>query len=104
MLIRGSWGENITTAAIDLLGLPRGTLLQIGSRAVIEVTGLRNPRKQLDEFQDGLMDSVIERTDSGALIRKSGIMSIVIEGGVIQPGDAIVATLPEEPHEQLDRV
>jgi len=61
-------------------------------------------RKQLDEFQDGLMGSVSERTDSGALIRKAGIMGIVIEGGVVKPGDAIVATLPEEPHEQLDRV
>src|SRR5205823_6092099 len=36
----GQMGENITTAGIDLLGLPTGTRLHLGDEAVIEITGL----------------------------------------------------------------
>ncbi len=97
-------GENITTLGIDLLALPRGTFLRIGSQALVEVTGLRNPCKQLDDFQGGLMDTVLERTQSGELIRKVGIMAIVIEGDTVQSGDTIRVTLPDEPHEKLGRV
>jgi len=100
----GSMGENITTAHVDLLGLPKGALLRIGQRAVVEVTGLRNPCKQLDHFQEGLMSAVLERTESGELIRKAGIMGIVVEGGSVEPGDQIAVVLPDEPHERLERV
>ena len=100
----GQMGENISTRGIDLLGLPRGTRLHIGNAAVIEVTGLRNPCHQLDGLQTGLMKAVLDRDDEGRLIRKAGIMGIVLEGGVITPGDAIRMELPPEPHEKLDRV
>ncbi len=100
----GIMGENITTEGLDLLGLPRGTRLAIGDEAVVEITGLRNPCKQLDDYQPGLMQAVLERTPSGELIRKAGIMGIVLEGGTIQPGDNISITLPAEPHEKLERV
>jgi MOSC domain-containing protein YiiM len=39
----GELGENITTRGLDLLGLPRGTVLRLGDSATVEVTGLRNP-------------------------------------------------------------
>lgn len=100
----GSIGENITTRGIDLLDLPRRTRLRIGQRAVVEITGLRNPCKQLDDYQRGLLSAVLERRGDGAVIRKAGVMGIVVVGGVIQPGDEIHVTLPAQPHDKLDRV
>lgn len=100
----GLIGENITTRGLDLLALPKGTLLHIGDAAVVEVTGLRNPCNQLNELQPGLMEAVLERDVSGRLVRKSGIMGVVVQSGEVQPGDRIRAVLPALPHEALDRV
>lgn len=97
----GQMGENITTRGIDLLGLPTGTRLLCGNTAVIEVTGLRNPCAQLDRFQSGLRTAVLEEDTQGNLIRKSGIMGIVLTGGVVRPGDPIRIELPPEPHQAL---
>jgi MOSC domain-containing protein YiiM len=103
-VVAGQMGENITTKGIDLLGLPRGAKLKIGAEAVVEVTGLRNPCVQLNGIQDGLMQAVLDRDAQNNLIRKAGIMGIVLQGGVIRPGDAIDVSLPEPPFEALDRV
>ncbi|CAM5746271.1 MOSC domain-containing protein [Streptomyces afghaniensis] len=100
----GELGENITTQGIDLLGLPAGTLLRIGDTAVVEVTGLRNPCLQIDNFQDGLLKRVVGRDEAGNVVRKAGIMSVVREGGVVRPGDAIAVELPAGPHRPLERV
>ncbi|MBX7550332.1 MOSC domain-containing protein [Streptomyces sp. NPDC004232] len=100
----GELGENITTRGIDLLALPVGTLLRIGDRAVVEVTGLRNPCLQIDEFQDGLLKQVVGRDAAGNVVRRTGIMSIVRESGVVRPGDPIAVELPPGPHRPLDRV
>ncbi|MEP0707780.1 MOSC domain-containing protein [Parvibaculum sp.] len=97
----GDMGENITTQGIDLLSLPAGTRLAIGNEAVVEVTGLRNPCRQLDEFLPGLMAAVLERDAGGSLIRKAGIMGIVVTGGVVSPGDIVRAVLPAAPHRAL---
>ena len=99
----GEMGENITTQGLELLGLPRDTLLHIGS-AVVQVTGLRNPCAQIDNFQKGLLAAVLEHDDYGNLIRKAGIMGIVLKGGSVKPGDAIGVELPPEPHLVLERV
>ena len=100
----GDMGENITTRGIDLLGLPRGARLAMGEEAIVEVTGLRNPCPQLNDFQDGLMEAVLDKAEDGSLIRKAGIMSIVIAGGVVKPGDKIKVNLPAEPHVALESV
>lgn len=97
----GQMGENITTRGIDLLRLPTGTLLYLGGMAIVEVTGLRNPCLQLDNFQPGLMAAVLGRDEHGALIRKAGIMAIVLAGGEVRPGDPIIVELPPEPHRPL---
>ncbi|MFI7240332.1 MOSC domain-containing protein [Streptomyces cyaneofuscatus] len=102
-VVPGDLGENITTSGIDLLGLPVGTLLRIGD-AVLEVTGLRNPCLQIDNFQDGLLKQVVGRDEAGNIVRKAGIMSIVKEGGAVRPGDTIKAELPSGPHRPLERV
>ncbi len=100
----GTMGENVTTRGIDLLGLPRGTLLRIGATAWVEVTGLRNPCAQLDGHQRGLTAAVLDRAPDGSLIRKAGIMGIVRTGGLVSPGDPIEVELPPQPHHPLERV
>jgi MOSC domain-containing protein YiiM len=100
----GSMGENITTRGIDLLALPTGTRLFLGSEAVIEITGLRNPCPQLDGIQPGLMAATLAHDSAGRLIRKAGVMAVVLASGFVNPGDRIVARLPEPPHEPLKPV
>jgi MOSC domain-containing protein YiiM len=97
----GDLGENITTSGIDLLALPTGTRLHLGASAVVEITGLRNPCIQLDTFQKGLMAATLDKDADGNLIRKAGIMSIVISQGDVRPGDAIRVELPDMPHRPL---
>ena len=94
-------GENICTHGLALLDLPRDTELQLGDSAVIRITGLRNPCTQLDRFQAGLTAALLGRAPDGSLIRKAGVMAVVLQGGVVQAGDAIRATWPAEPHQRL---
>jgi MOSC domain-containing protein YiiM len=100
----GQMGENITTRGLDLLGLPTGARLHLGETAVVEVTGLRNPCAQLDGLRPGLMAAVLGRDERGNLVRKAGVMGIVLTGGEVRPGDAIRVDLPPEPHRPLERV
>jgi MOSC domain-containing protein YiiM len=100
----GDMGENVTTIGIDLLGLPSGTRLHLGDKAVVEVTGLRNPCVQLDHFQHGLMKAVLGRDEDGNIVRKAGVMSIVLADGHVHPGDPIGVELPAGPHQPLQVV
>ncbi len=100
----GQMGENVTTRGVPLLTLPRGTRLRLGVEAVVELTGLRNPCSQLDRFQPGLMAALLGRDADGALIRKAGVMAVVLAGGEVRLGDPVSVELPPEPHEKLDRV
>ena len=100
----GDLGENVTTRGVNLLGLPRGTLLHLGDTAVVEVTGLRNPCAQIENFQPGLLAAVLGRDEEGNLIRRAGVMGVVRLGGPVRAGDSIRADLPEGPHERLERV
>ncbi len=100
----GDLGENILTRGIDLLTLPVGTRLRLGSDAIVSVTGLRNPCAQIDTFQRGLLANVVERRADGGLVRKAGIMSVVLVGGRVVTGDAIGVDLPPPPFVPLDRV
>jgi MOSC domain-containing protein YiiM len=103
-LTPGLMGENVTTSGLDLLDLPSGARLRLGDEALIEVTGLRNPCAQLDGVQPGLMAAVLGRDAAGNLLRKAGVMSIVVRGGVVRAGDAITIELPPEPHSSLQPV
>jgi MOSC domain-containing protein YiiM len=100
----GDLGENIVTRGIALLDLPVGTELQIGASAVVRLTGLRNPCAQIDRFQRGLMSAVLDRDEQGKLVRKAGVMSVVLRGGVVGAGDEIAVRLPAGPHRRLERV
>ncbi|TQN33451.1 MOSC domain-containing protein YiiM [Haloactinospora alba] len=100
----GDMGENVTTRGLDLLGLPAGTRLCLGGAAVVEVTGLRNPCSQLDRFQPGLMRAVLGRDADGNVVRKAGIMGVVVTGGDVRPGDTVGVELPAGERRPLEPV
>lgn len=100
----GDMGENVTTRGIDLLGLPVGARLLLGDSAVVEITGLRNPCSQLDGFQPGLMKAVLGRDEHGRVIRKAGVMAVVVSDGTVRAGDPIEVELPAQPHRALEPV
>lgn len=97
----GEMAENVTTRGLDLLALPAGARLALGDAAVVELTGLRNPCRQLEEIADGLMEAVLDRDEEGELVRKAGVMAVVLTGGLVRPGDRIRVALPPEPWEAL---
>jgi len=103
-LAPGEMGENVTTRGVDLLALPTGARLRLGAEAVVEITGLRNPCRQLNDLQSGLMAATLDRDADGNLIRKAGIMGIVLAGGEVRPGDPIAVELPPEPRRGLEPV
>lgn len=100
----GDMGENVTTRGVDLLALPTGTRLRLGPDAVVELTGLRNPCVQLDRFQPGLMGAVLDRDERGGLVRKAGVMAVVLAGGEVRPDDVVRVELPAGPHLPLEPV
>jgi MOSC domain-containing protein YiiM len=100
----GAMGENVTTSGIELLDLPAGTRLRLGADAVVEVKGLRDPCTQLDGIAPGLMKATLDRDENGDLVRKSGVMGVVLVGGEVRPGDPIEVELPAEPHVRLEPV
>lgn len=97
----GQLGENVTTRGLDLLGLPTGTLLHLGGAAVLEVTGLRNPCHQIDGFRPGMLKAVLGRDEDGNVVRKAGIMSVVLAGGEVRADDPIAVELPDAPYRPL---
>ncbi len=99
----GALGENITTRGINLLALSRGARLHIGNAAVVEVTGLRDPCRQLNDYRPGLMAAVLGRDEHDNLVRKAGIMGIVLSTGYIRAGDPIRVE-PPALHQPLERV
>jgi len=100
----GQMGENVTTRGLDLLALPAGTLLRLGPDAVVEVTGLRNPCNQINDFRSGMLKAVLDKDEQGHVIRKAGIMAIVVRSGSVKTGDPIRVDLPDQPHRPLDCV
>ena len=103
-VLPGELGENITTGGVALLELPTGTRLRIGEEALVEITGLRNPCVQIERFRTGLLAAVLGRGPSGELVRKAGIMGVVVAGGGVRPDDRIAIELPVGAHRPLERV
>jgi len=99
----GDLGENIATKNIDLLNLPTGTCLKLGLSAIIELTGLRNPCVQIENYSSGLLKHCVDKLPSG-LVRKVGVMSIVKAGGTVRTNDEIEITLPAQPFKPLDYI
>ncbi len=88
---------------MDLLALPTGSNLKLGAEALIELTALRNPCRQIDDYQKGLMNAVADRDGERNIVRKA-VMGIVLIGGIVRPGDSVIVNLPAEPHHRLEYV
>ena len=99
-IFAGQMGENVVTGSIDLLSLPSDTILRIGN-VTLKLTGLRKPCYKLNTIHPNLLESVIERKSDGTLRYKSGVMAVVITGGVIRQGDSIFITKPMTKHKEL---
>jgi MOSC domain-containing protein YiiM len=100
----GELGENILIKGLALLKLPEGTRLRFASSAVVRITGLRNPCRQLNGHSAGLMSALLDRAAGGTLIRKGGVMGVVEAGGVVRAGEHLTASLPGRPHRALQPV
>lgn len=100
----GDLGENVTTRGVDLLALPTGTLLRLGDDAEVEITGLRNPCRQIDGFSPGLLREVLGRDEAGELVRRAGVMGVVRRTGLVRSGDPLRVVLPPPPHRRLEPV
>jgi MOSC domain-containing protein YiiM len=100
----GDLGENVTTEGVDLFSLPTGTILRLGDRAVVTVTGLRDPCNQINKLRKGMLKEVLWREDDGTTVYRVGIMAVVSTGGLVRPGDPLTVVLPPEPHEPLGLV
>ena len=97
----GRIGENVTTRGVDLLDLPVGARLTLGSEAVVEITGLRNPCGQLNGIQPGLRAATVEDGGDGRQRLLAGVMGVVVSGGEVHAGDPIAVALPDGPHVPL---
>ena len=100
----GDLGENVTTTGIDLHGLPTGTLIRLGDSALVALTGLRNPCQQIETFRRGLLRQVVGKDGDGDIVRRAGVMAVVVQGGDVRRGDCIVAQLPPPPLTPLAKV
>ena len=97
----GDLGENVTTSGVDLESLPLGTRFHLGDSAVVEITGLRSPCSLINRFRSGLMKALISRSAEGEVLRRAGIMGIVVASGTTRPGDLIRVELPAGEHVPL---
>jgi hypothetical protein len=99
----GELGENVTTRGLKLLELPLGSLLRLGSTAVVELTGLRTPCGYIDKYQKGLKRQMIVRTSDGPTFR-CGAMGIVRASGEVSPADPIAFEGAPEPWRPLPAI
>ncbi len=76
----GDFAENITTQGIDLVALPLGTRLALGSKAVLEMTQIGKECHSRCHIYDTVGDCVMPR---------EGVFGVVVSGGAIRPGDKL---------------
>ena len=76
----GIFAENIVTRGINLVELPIGTRMRVGE-TLLEVTQIGK-----ECHNDGC---AIKRQTGDCVMPREGIFTIVIEEGVIKPGDEI---------------
>jgi MOSC domain-containing protein YiiM len=100
----GDMGENVTTTGVDLLALPRDTVLRLGDTAEVRLTGLRNPCWQIDSFQQGLLKHMLGVGEHGEIVRRAGVMAVVRRSGPVRAGDHVSVVLPDLPHHRLEKV
>ncbi|QIL80055.1 MOSC domain-containing protein [Diaphorobacter sp. HDW4A] len=111
----GELGENITLASAPGLGWRELIDLPVKTRLIfedangttcgeLELTGLRNPCIQIEDFQKNLLPAMLDRDPDGQLVRKTGVMSIVLQGGEVRVDTQVRVVLPEPPHQRMERI
>lgn len=94
----GQLGENVTTTGIDLIGLPVGSVLRLGDTALVALTGLRNPCKQIRDVGDGVLKMMFvdgERySRPGEQVGRTGVMGVVLASGTVRADDPIAVRFP----------
>jgi len=58
----------------------------------------------LNDYQPNLVATVLGRDEQDNLVRKAGIMGIVLAAGEVRAGDPIRVELPPEQHQRLEPV
>lgn len=100
----GEMGENITCSGIDIMNLPKHTILKIGDEVELQVSGMREPCSLLNQIQGGLMKATLDKSGEGELIRKAGIMTVALKGGIVTPDDPIQLVYPEKPYVKMKTI
>ncbi|MBI4371141.1 MAG: MOSC domain-containing protein [Elusimicrobia bacterium] len=81
----GSFAENVTTRGIDLVSLPIGSRIRIGSDVVFEVTQIG---------KECHARCAIYALAGDCVMPKEGIFARVIQGGMVKAGDGIAPLSP----------
>ena len=100
----GQLGENIATSGIGLSQLPFATRLHLGDEAVIELTGLRTPCKQIEAFQPGLLRLLLDWTAPPKRRSLAGVMAVVLRSGSVQAGQRVGIELPHGSPQPLEHI
>lgn len=79
-LVNGSVGENFTTRGIDLVALALGDQLRVGADCIIEITDVRIPCRNLNQWDPKLLKVIQGR---------SGWVARVVAEGDVKAGDAV---------------
>ncbi len=104
----GQLGENITTAGLDLIGLPVGSILRIGDDALVALTGLRNPCKQIHGVGPGVLKMMFADGEQygrpNEQVGRTGVMGVVVASGTVTAGDTIEVRYPAGKHVPMQKV
>ena len=76
----GTIKENLTVEGLNVMDLPEGSQLRLGTSAVLEITKICEPCFRMDEIRDGLKQELEGRR---------GMVARVVQGGTIRVGDPI---------------
>lgn len=76
----GDFAENLTTEGIDLVSLPVGSRLQIGSEAIVEISQIG---------KECHTACAIRRQVGRCIMPVAGVFGTVVRGGVVRAGDEI---------------
>ncbi|KAF8865479.1 PK beta-barrel-protein domain-containing protein-like protein [Acephala macrosclerotiorum] len=103
----GSLGENITTSSLDPFSLSEGTRLHFGDHEdhpVVKITGLREPKKRLDEWPEGLLERCAVKDKKGRKVgTKIGVYATVVKEGYVRAGCVVGVESPKTFSEYLCR-
>ena len=85
-VLPGTIKENVTVEGVDVMQLPAGSRVRLGRSALVEITAICEPCFRMDEIRDGLKQELEGRR---------GMVSRVVQGGIINVGDPITVERSE---------